>query len=221
MKRFLKVGLLRLRAPNYVQSLAPASVWKNYNQVNIDSFTKQMYRYDDSITPERYKTKLKQSAQSHQTEITNTLFALEGMVNPTISTAVTDHVLYSSYYEDAFEKWNITKIAEQLNISGEDVFVSLLSNTQPSNNLGSINYENLTEDNALRQEFRDRCKQSPSSKHVHFDWYNGIGVKNNFPKQGSGYPFSFNMKRFNIGYPRIIGLITAKVIEVNGSLIQD
>jgi len=40
MKRFLKVGLLRLRAPNYVQSLAPASVWKNYNQVNIDSFTK-------------------------------------------------------------------------------------------------------------------------------------------------------------------------------------
>lgn len=245
MAKFLKVGMLRMCASR-VEHTVPKAIWysrlsmpsgyganrKINREINIDDFTKHMDILSKfKLKPQDFSNIMKINARNHQHQIVKSLAGLESLLNetgqdPAIIKYVTRNVLYSSYYEHGFEKWNITQATQDLNISGEDVFVSLLNDTPSSNQLSLFTYDQkLVKEDALRSEFQLREKEDNHTDQVFFDWYNGIGIKNHFPKR-NGKDFQLNMRRFNdrnnnIGYPRIIGLFTRSVMcNFNGASAQ-
>ena len=61
-----------------------------------------------------------------------------------------------------------------------------------------------------------------SDEYVYFDWYNGVGIKNRFPKDIYKSEFKLDMRRFNdrnydVGYERILALINARIEQIKNN----
>jgi Mor family transcriptional regulator len=128
-------------------------------------------------------------------------------------TYILDDIRDYTYFENDFEYWNITNMVRKYNLSGREIFNCLVKDNLPlMNNMGILSYDREQDKKDIIYE--DFNKHS-DGRYSCFDWYNGIGVKNNFPVDiyNDDTPFLLNMRRFNDrnfinGYNKILNLIS-------------
>ena len=100
-----------------------------------------------------------------------------------------------SHFSRAFEEWHLTRVARKLGISGEDFFVALVERARPTG------LENREKDaKALRDAYRIKMEEE-GSPFVHFDYFNGIRVKNSFPKNIHKHEMTVDIRRYAGGNP--------------------
>ncbi len=126
------------------------------------------------------------------------------------------------YFNYNLEKWDITQLCLKYSVEPVDIFVALVGDASPFG-MGMFAYPKTGTYN-LAEKARDDFikylttpnKYGAAETHIHYDYWNGIGVKNQFPKDIHQHPMQVNMRRYNdrndnLGYYRIIKLFADRV----------
>jgi hypothetical protein len=127
------------------------------------------------------------------------------------------------YYQYNLEDWDITQLCLKYDVAPVDIFVALVADASPFG-MGAFAFP-ATRNHGLadkaRADFTDRIIQDsmrflfPES-YIHYDYWNGIGVKTSFPKDINKNSMRVNIRRYNDrnddqGYYRIIKLFAGRV----------
>ena len=127
-----------------------------------------------------------------------------------------------THYEVSYNTfWDITDLVRKLGISGKDLFLALGTDNVPDlNTLGIISHQKGgNSEEALTNIWNDSLKKKSDRNYVHFDWINGVGIKNSFAVDTNKDRSILDMRRFNernydIGYDRLIDLFNQRICEI-------
>lgn len=139
---------------------------------------------------------------------------------------IKNEIKTNTFYEQGLEHWNVTNLCRKYQMSGKDVFLTMVSNTLPYGN-GFANHNPDDQTIKKLEQVWETTKKN-SREYVHFDWVNGVGVKNSFPIDINVSMMRLNMRRFNdrnyyIGYNRFLNLLNRKIdmVENNTIMLKD
>jgi len=129
----------------------------------------------------------------------------------------------NTFFENGNEIWNITNLSRKYNITGKDVFISFIINSNPFR-MGNFDY---TSENNNLDKIEKYWDEHCDKTNVYVDYYNGIGVKNSFPVDIYKSHFTLNIRRYNDrntvdnnGYNKILDILNQKIDKVkNGELV--
>ena len=109
--------------------------------------------------------------------------------------------------------WNITSLVNKYKLIPFDIFYVLV-HSQPFG-VGQYNYnDDRMSDENIKKVYLDELRQV--KKYAHFDYWNGIPIKNSFPSYAENDNFDLRIKKYNdrnndIGYQVIFDLINRQM----------
>jgi hypothetical protein len=151
--------------------------------------------------------------------------ALEGYPKEIQEILRADILDLAHYHQYNLELWDITQLCIKYDIAPVDVFVALVADASPFG-MGALAFpttgnQGLAE--KARADFQEKLAQNKAyfdfEWFIHFDYWNGIGVKTMFPKDIHQHPMQVNIRRYNDrngyqGYHRIIKLFAARLSDI-------
>lgn len=129
------------------------------------------------------------------------------------------------YFQYNLELWDITQLCMKYDVAPVDVFVALVADASPFG-MGAFSFPktgNHGLDEKARADFLKKLSENNGyfarDWFIHFDYWNGIGVKTMFPKDINKNPMQVNIRRYNDrngyqGYHRIIKLFAARLSDI-------
>ncbi len=112
------------------------------------------------------------------------------------------------------ESWNITNLCRKYDLEPFDFFYSMVKNAIPY----GMGFFSHTKQNNCYEAIKKQYDEAMSADYAHFDYWNGIGIKCNFPRDAynDNTPFILNMRRFNerndnLGYEKIIQMLSTNI----------
>ena len=129
------------------------------------------------------------------------------------------------YHQYNLELWDITQFCLKYDVAPVDVFVALVADASPFG-MGAFAFPK-TGNHGLAEKARADFQKKLSENNgyfdrdwfIHFDYWNGIGVKTMFPKDINKHPMQVNIRRYNDrngyqGYHRIIDLFAGRLSDI-------
>ena len=129
------------------------------------------------------------------------------------------------YHQYNLELWDITQLCLKYDVAPVDVFVALVADASPFG-MGAFSFPK-TGNHGLAEKARADFQKKLSENNgyfdrdwfIHFDYWNGIGVKTTFPKDIHQHRMQVNIRRYNDrngyqGYHRIIKLFAARLSDI-------
>ena len=129
------------------------------------------------------------------------------------------------YFQYNLELWDITQLCLKYDVAPVDVFVALVADASPFG-MGAFSFPK-TGNHGLAEKARADFQKKLSENNgyfyrdwfIHFDYWNGIGVKTMFPKDIHQHRMQVNIRRYNDrngyqGYHRIIKLFAARLSDI-------
>ncbi len=121
------------------------------------------------------------------------------------------------YHQYNLELWDITQLCLKYDVAPVDIFIALVADASPFG-MGAFAFP-ATGNHGLAEKARADFQKKLNANNgyfdrdwfIHFDYWNGIGVKTMFPKDINKNPMQVNIRRYNDrndyqGYHRIIKL---------------
>jgi hypothetical protein len=128
------------------------------------------------------------------------------------------------YHQYNLELWDITQLCLKYNVEPVDIFVALVADASPFG-MGAFSFPK-TGNHGLaekaRADFQEKLGRNNGyfdrDNNIHFDYWNGIGIKTSFPKDIHQHPMQVNIRRYNDrngyqGYHRIIQVFAARLSD--------
>lgn len=172
--------------------------------------------------PELDLSEWNEDNSSHAELINRALDGFDKVVQEILTADILDLTHYFNYN---LEKWDITQLCLKYSVEPVDIFVALVGDASPFG-MGMFAYPKTGNYN-LAEKARDdfmRYLTTPNNygadeTHINYDYWNGIGVKSQFPKDIHQHPMQVNMRRYNdrndnLGYYRIINLFADRVSDI-------
>jgi len=135
------------------------------------------------------------------------------------------------YHQYNLELWDITQLCLKYDVAPVDVFVALVADASPFG-MGIFSFPETGNHGLAEKASADFQKKLSENNgyfdrdwFIHFDYWNGIGVKTTFPKDIHKHPMQVNIRRYNDrngyqGYHRIIQLF-AKCLITSLAQVQE